>query len=231
MPKRRRSTFKKRSFSRKKRRVSRKRRVMIPRNLIPTKTVRRFRYATTLNLDPAAGLNPAFFAYNANGMFDPEQTGLGGHQPMGFDQYVGVLYDHFTVIASKITVTFTSKSNNASTGTCRVGITPKDQPTMTLSTNSLIEQGRTKTAIVSALTSNNTRKLSYKINPNKFLGISKPMSSSLVRGTNAADPDEGCYWIVWCANVDGVSDSLDVLCTILIEYTAVLTEPKFLTGS
>lgn len=229
MPKRRRSTTKKRTF-RKKRRTLRKRKSFIPRNLIPKKTVRRFRYSTTLQLDPIAGANPKFHVFDMNSMFDPDHTGIG-HQPCGFDQYVGVLYDHYTVIGSKITVSFNTTSSSATSGTVRVGITPKDEPSMSLNTQTLIEQGRTRTTVVSPLSSNNSKYLSYKMNPAKFLGISKPMASSNLRGSATANPSEGAYWIVWAANIDGTTDSQNVFCTVLIEYMAVLSEPKFLAGS
>lgn len=67
----------------------------------PIKSQRTLRYSEIVQLSVSSGFGS--FLFSANGMYDPNTTGLG-HQPMGFDQLMAV-YNHYHVIASSITVT------------------------------------------------------------------------------------------------------------------------------
>lgn len=232
MPKRkfsRKKSFKKRSFKRRKTSF-RKKRTSVPRNLIPTKLARRFKYCETVALD-AGATTISTHVFSCNGMFDPNITGVG-HQPMGFDQYVGVLYDHYTVIGAKITVTFMSTGSGANTGPARVGITVRDTFTPLLAgVDTLCEQGATKMRVISALTSNNKTTMSYTINPAKFLGNSKPLNNENLKGTSTANPSEQCYFQVFAANINDFSNPEPVQAICTIEYVAVLTERRWLAES
>lgn len=75
----------------------------IPRAPFPDRSVQRLKYVDFIQLDPATTV-PAFWNFCANGMYDPNQTGVG-HQPMGYDQYA-TLYNHYHVMESYIKVTF-----------------------------------------------------------------------------------------------------------------------------
>lgn len=69
-----------------------------------------FRYAEPLALTVTTGLGG--IVYRANGMFDPNQSGVG-HQPYYFKQMMA-LYDHFVVKSSSIKITLnTAKDTNA----------------------------------------------------------------------------------------------------------------------
>ncbi|HIA02129.1 MAG TPA: hypothetical protein EYN66_09490, partial [Myxococcales bacterium] len=50
------------------------------------------------------------YRFRANGMFDP-QVPLGGHQPRGFDEFMDA-YDMFTVLGSKISVSWMYEGYN-----------------------------------------------------------------------------------------------------------------------
>lgn len=228
MPKRRFSRKgSRKKFTRKRRRVSRRK--SIPRNLIPTKLARRFKYATTFQLDPVSGGNVAVHTFTCNGMYDPDIT-LTGHQPLGFDEYSN-FYDHYTVIGAKITVSFNASASTTLVGSARVGISVRDKTDFGGTTNALIEQGATRTAIVSPLSSNNQRTLTYKVNPGKFLGMSKPLNNQNLRGDAISNPQEQCYFIVFAGALDDLANTSVIYCTATIEYTAVLTERKFLSTS
>jgi len=72
--------------------------------LFPPKFKKRLVYSeTSLTVASTSGSSNSYF-FSANGLFDPNTTGTG-HQPMGFDQMM-LMYEQYTVFASKITVEF-----------------------------------------------------------------------------------------------------------------------------
>lgn len=228
---------KRKLFSRKKNGKRRKflRRARVARwrapKLIPSKKVLPFKYSTTVTLNPGAtAAVPATHTFSCNGLYDPDITGVG-HQPMGFDQYVGVFYDHYVVIKAQITATFCTTGTLASTSTARVGIAIRDSSGYTGDIDNLIEQGRTTYRTISPLGSSNRVVIKYNINPNKFLGRSKPLSDSQLKGGVSSNPTEQCYFILWAGQNDGASDVLPIQCNVSIRYFAVLVEPKMLSGS
>lgn len=229
MAKRYRSNKKKR-FRRKRRRFSRKKRYSKKRQLISTKGCRTFKYCEQSSLDPAIGGVAASYSYSCNGLYDPNITG-GGHQPMGFDQLVGVMYDHYTVIGAKITVRFFSAGTSVGPNTAIVGIAVRDRSGYTGSLTEMLEQGRQVSRPLSTSDARGFTTVSYKVNPAKFLGRSKPMSDSQLKGSVSANPAEQCYFIVFAASADGSSDTTAIQTTVQIEYTAVLSEPLFLSQS
>lgn len=84
------------------RRRWKRRRVIVSRDPITQTTVAKLRYVTRGTLNPPAAGN-AFHFFRANSVFDPDYS-IGGHQPMGFDQYAA-LYNEYTVLGSRIKYT------------------------------------------------------------------------------------------------------------------------------
>lgn len=228
MAKRYRSNKKRRS--RKKRRYSRKKRYVRNRQLIPTKGVRTFKYVEQSSLDPAVGGLAASYTYSCNGLYDPNISG-GGHQPMGFDQLVGTMYDHYTVIGAKISVRFFSAGVAVAANTAIVGIALRDRSGYTGTLTEMLEQGRQVSRPLSTSDARGYTTVTYKVNPAKFLGRSKPLSDSQLKGTSSSNPAEQCYFIVFASSADGSSDTTPIQTTVQIEYTAVLSEPLFLAQS
>jgi len=72
--------------------------VNIGRNPIPKQYFATLKYTTVITINTTVGFGSSNI--RCNGMFDPEQTGAG-HQPLYFDQIMA-MYDHFTVLKSKI---------------------------------------------------------------------------------------------------------------------------------
>ncbi len=109
------------------------------RSPLPKKFTFRCRYSEhAISIDGgAAGVVGKHF-FRANGLFDPNVTGAG-HQPLGFDQLM-LMYNHFTVIGSKIRVTFTNTDPNASQ-ICGISLT--DDATTSINPEVYIENGDT----------------------------------------------------------------------------------------
>lgn len=217
------------------RNASNQRIARIPRNPFGKQKTLRHRYVIpdVVCTSPSAAL-PETLVFGANDMYDPE-TALGGHQPFAYDQ-MSVFFEHWTVIGFKIKVRARQNSNITTIlmlclDSDNTAITPQS------AVQARLEQGTCKSAIMNgANQSGNTSitTLSYKCNPNKFLGIANPMSSSIVRGTSGglavgASPAERAFLkVVVQPTQAGVAS---VSLTVEMEYIAVWTEPKNGPGS
>lgn len=181
------------------------------------------KYNQVINLNaPTAGI-PAVQVYSANGMYDPDHTGPG-HQPRGFDQLVGTLYDHYTVIASSIQVTF---ANLDAVNPQICGIAVKDNTTPIVSVEEAMESPDCVYDTLGALVGGGVKTLRRSLNPNKWLGSGgSPLSNPQLRGSAGNNPAEDIFFNVFVAAADGGTDPAAVSCNVVINYTAILTEPK-----
>lgn len=160
-------------------------------------------------------------------MYDPDITGIG-HQPLGFDE-ITTLYNHYTVVGMKITYQFLTQDNSythlvsAKLSTDTTGVTDM---------SNLIENGKCRWRLVAPGNQGvkTFGRVTLKVNPNKFLGISKPMSEDDLKGTAGSNPTKQSYVILSCGPLQGV-DSYGVRGSVKIEYTAVWSSPKLLTES
>jgi hypothetical protein len=67
-----------------------------------------FRYAETFQFTTgAAGVIGTEQVMRLNSLFDPNATGVG-HQPYGYDQYLGSIYQKYRVLAAKFEILFTT---------------------------------------------------------------------------------------------------------------------------
>lgn len=201
----------------------------IPRQLITNRFARTFKYCETLTFNPGAG-TAAINSFSANGMFDPNITGTG-HQPVGFDELVGIMYSHYTVIAARITCHYSTDGTSGSTAANRVGISIRDVDGYAGTGTLLIEQGRTRWGTVAPVGSNNQKIIKNSCNIGRFLGRTNVMSDPELKGTVSTNPTEQAYFIVWVAGIDDTNDAGAVYVTTEIDYIAILTEPKLLASS
>lgn len=205
----------------------RRRKAKFPRQLIPNVTHLRFKYAEQISLDPGAG-TAASHTFSANGCYDPNISGTG-HQPLGFDQYVGVMYDHYTVLKSRITIKANTTGGTAATGNMLFGVMLRDTSSSTpVIPDAFIEQGRVKYANISA-TGQNAKTISYTANPLKFLNHEK--TDDDVRGSASGNPPESAYWIVWASATNGTDNAAPLDVMVVIDYWVELSEPRTLGQS
>jgi len=183
------------------------------------------RYQGGVALSPGFSGVTATHVFTANGMFDPDNTGVG-HQPRGFDQLM-VLYDHYVVIATKITVDFIPSSGTSVNG--EVGVALRDSNSVDDS-NDYIEGGNCMYSYMSGNGGYQTR-LVYQVNPNKFLGRSKPLADPDCKGSSSTNPAELAFFHVFATNPVGGEVLQPVCACVLIEYTAILIEPRVPTQS
>jgi len=186
------------------------------------------RYVETSLVLASAGVGlPATHNFLANSAYDPDGT-LGGHQPYGFDQMTN-FYHHYTVIGCKALVKIRQNTNTTSIVMLAVDAGATAFADL-VAVRTRIEAGGCKKIIINGANQvQRTRTMSIRINPNKFLGIGNPMSSSIVRGTTGglgvgSSPTELAYLKLVVAPIEAALAG--ITCTITLDYTIVYSEPK-----
>lgn len=196
------------------------------KNPVPTKLKVQLRYfENSLTIDPTAGGLAAEYVFSANGMFDPNITGVG-HQPLSFDQYMA-MYDHYTVIASKITVF--ARNGDESYGQM-VGVRYSDSQTLESDPRVIIENGRCVYRLMDEGDESDACSVSMGLNIGKVLGRKNVLDEDDLRGSSGGNPAEQAYWHVF-GFPDSNVDSGAIRFSVQIDYIAVFTEPKLLALS
>lgn len=161
-----------------------------------------------------------------NGLYDFDYTGTG-HQPFYFDQMMA-LYDHYTVIACKVTVSFTNTSaqpiivggyinDDTAVGT-GVLTTFQEEP---FSQYRLIPNGN-----------ENRVNLTWKWSAKKFFTgrASSLLADTELQGTSAANPVENSVLTLYARNTD-VTLPTSLTYTVRADFIAVFKELKDISGS
>jgi len=184
----------------------------------------RLRYGAAALELTAATSTVGNYVFTANGLFDPNITG-GALQPAGFAQLI-TDYDHYTVMASEITVIFT---NNTTTPTI-VGIALEADLTTSTDINNMLELPYEQIVqLEGSGIYGSSKTLTLKANLNKFFGENVLKSTYVYRGDALSNPIEQAYFQCKAFGLKG--GSADVFMTVKIEYTAMFTEPRELSPS
>lgn len=185
-------------------------------------------YDYNQSLATTTGLPTTRF-FSANGCYDPDFSGTG-HQPMGFDQMM-LFYDQYTVLASKITVTFTADASAMRFG---LGISPD---TTALGTAlQIVENGMLTSRTCDASNGGTGPRifpLTNSVDCARYFGRDPGralVNDPELHGTATANPVEGVYYACSAWNF-----MTTVTCTayydVLIEYDVVFTEPRKVANS
>lgn len=132
----------------------------IPRavSLFPENKVIRHKYVENVQIPAAAAAGLVqFFIVSANGMYDPNITGVG-HQPLCYDEAFAK-YTYYTVLSSEIKVTF---SQNQVTQSNYGVICSQDNALTNIPSELLEQQTHTKPVILSNLSRQLTIKRKYR---------------------------------------------------------------------
>lgn len=224
-------TYKRKRYSKfkKVRRVSRRRR-NLPINGFPKSVMARLRYTEEFNMN-CGSLSSTNYIFHANSAYDPNYSG-GGHQPRGFDRFMA-MYDHFTVVGSKITVQYANKSGgNDIPAYWDVHLT--DDVTFNIATVAdLFETTQGRGFPQQVGTERNyigfNPRITRKFSAKKFFGTSV-LGKSQFQGTAAASPTEGAFFQVVLCPISG-NDPSPMTFVAQIEYLVVFTEPKYESAS
>lgn len=196
------------------------------RSPVPRMTVVKMRYCTALNLDPGTAGIRAFHKFSAVSIYDPDVTGTG-HQPHGHDTYQG-LYQHYKVLGSRITATFSPAGAQAGAGTMVCAISLDDSVTEPPSDIQNVIEGPD---CVYGIASNadggpNLLTLTKNFSPVKFLGITPEQWRSAATAQFGSNPAEDAYFNVFVAPLNQSQDADPVNIQIEISYIVQCTEPR-----
>ncbi len=191
------------------------------RTLAPSKMLVNLRYSELFQ-QPAPGIGLiGVTQYRANSIFDPSFT-FTGHQPRGFDQWMA-LYDHYVVIYATIKIEFQEAASEADSGIVVLAV--RDTTTAASSMNTYrenSEMSESQTVNKNA----GSRRLKSSINPNRYLGRSKPLSDPQLKGGIASNPTEQVLWDIVLGEMPGTVNAPATNFSVIIDYLAVLIEPK-----
>lgn len=193
------------------------------RNPFPQSMLTKHRYCQAISLNPGVA-TIASYQFRANDMFDPDFTSTGT-QPLGFDEYSN-LYDHFTVLGSKITVI------GATTGTAPVvfGITVDCDGVIT-STNFDAIQEQPNTRWATHVVGSPAKTISNNLSVKRYFNRKSVKDCSEFRGTSSTSPTELAFYHVWAKGLSASADPSAIDLNITIEFIALWSEPKELVKS
>jgi len=181
----------------------------------PNTIVTKLRYCTFLDLTAAAGV-VAQNIFNANSIFDPDNTGVG-HQPLYRDNFANI-YDQYVVLGSRIKVTFVSSSTTLGH---YIGITGDDDNTTSSNLETLMEQNNSVHSMIGA-SSAPPGYLTATFSPLSKFGVAAKDDGSSATAMGA-NPTELWCWKVWALPSDAATTS-HCYCKVEIDYTVKFTE-------
>jgi hypothetical protein len=191
--------------------------------VFPARTTRRLRYSTNVTLTSTVGV-VATHVFSANGLFDPDVTSTG-HQPMGFDQLM-LSYEHYTVTNAHITCTF----KNLTTSNPNVSISVQPSPTPVTAIDQIIEWGLIERDFLEFKgVSGSLKTIDARCSIKKVMGVRDIIDVTDLQGSSAANPVEQTYFMVQMWDTSAINGNCIV--DVIIEFTAIFTEPRVLTPS
>lgn len=175
------------------------------------------RWCQTLSLSTNAAGARNDFLFSCNGMFDPSFTG-GAHQPLYFTQ-LSALYDHYTVIASKIKLTM-KKSDVATNTVMYANLSINDDTTVTAGFLAQMEHPSAVKGVLNGY--DDTLVLVKKWSAKQTFGGSV-LGNDNLQGTITANPTEQSFFHL---AVDSSVGTILTTSTMIVEidYIAVWDE-------
>jgi hypothetical protein len=165
----------------------------------------------------------AFNGLALNGMFDPDTTG-GGHQPLGFDQYMA-MYTGFCVISTRVTVDFAA---NGATVPTLVGISGLPGTTSYSSVTGLVESGSAYKLMPSATSVPITLTAVYDLR--KMFGIDDFADEPDYWGNSAGNPFQIAGCRVWARDILGTS-TVNLTAFVVMDFDCFFMKPTALVQS
>lgn len=207
--------------------------ISVPRQIIPNMAVVRLPFVTNVRMDLTAA-DKGIYQLRANGPFDPD-VAFGGQQPYGYDQWAD-FYRTYTVLASRIAVTFTLKSASVQENNIVVGMSLQRGnqmgPYLALSNVNILEHPATvnrNLQFYSARPSITT--LRYKYKASNFWRR-KTLTDGEQEAETSTVPVNQAYFGFFAVNtLGGIGETAVVHAQVKIWYTIAFRHPRILPGS
>jgi len=195
--------------------------IPMPQTLVTT-----LRYCDPVSINASIGAAGGY-TFSANGLFDPNITGLTtGHQPMGFDQLMA-FYNHYEVIGSRIKMTVAPASEV--TG-FNFGIKLDDNATFsTIAYESACEHAMTAWKTHPGVYYSNGFDVYNSFSSKKFFG--EKSGDRETWGTSSANPNEQAFFICFVSPLTSLQDIGSIPIMVAIEYIVKFHEAKDLSAS
>lgn len=185
----------------------------------PNKLRTKLRYVESIAANPTA-TTVAGGSYKLNGLLDPT-VAVGGHQPLGFDNYMAV-YGRFEVIKANIKWSLINATDNH----MLIGFVIADSTqTFPSSPNVLMEMGKNCVYRLCHGSGSSLQIMPYvqrSYDIAKELGIA--LGDDTLRGNASNDPGSGLYANCFVGTIDG-SDITAQQLLVEIEYDVVFDQP------
>lgn len=191
----------------------------------PKMTKMKLHYVDNFHKTGVAGLLNTY-QFRLNSLYDFDLTGTG-HQPYYFDQMMAV-YDHYTVIGTKVTVTWTNNTANPVV----VGGYLNDDGTVTPGTLSNCQEAPQSQYLTLPGTSTIEHYITHKWSATKWFtkNASALMADINLTGTASSDPGEATVLTLYYQALDP-SNSTDVSFTVRAEFISIFSELKDIASS
>jgi hypothetical protein len=194
--------------------------------LMPQKLQTKLKYADQIAFTNFVGGVPKVHEFVANGLYDPDSTGVG-HQPRGFDQLMQ-FYGAYTVTKCVMRCTF--NDFNASSQGCIVGIAEDVVSGTPSDVKDLLEKPHLRWFQHGRDTVRN--EVTYTSYPCTRLGLNNPGNIQLSqKGTSVANPVEKVYLKPFALYQSGTVTMSDMQVCVSIEYTVTFSEQRVPTSS
>lgn len=200
-------------------------------NPFPMSTDLMFVYYDQTSIDSTSGA-VSHYLFSANGMYDPDITGTG-HQPLGFDQWLGLFYNDYCVYKSEIDVTFQSQaSDNTGQAVCLIGLA--DDSSSSTNVTVLYENPTYVKANLGSIGSGrDTVRLTKKCDVATYFGLSREalLADSTHRGNSAGNPADTVLFDIAVSANNSTVNPANVVVLARITYWAHLTQRRELATS
>lgn len=172
----------------------------------------------------AAAASTGYVVFSTNGLYDPDISGTGT-QPLYFDQLTN-LYDHYTVLNSRIRVSFAPGNTNQEAQICGVHI--DDDNNVGVVDGGLFAQR--PGAIARMMNPEANAPVIMKKWSARDTHSGNPLSKAELAGNVSANPTEQSYYVIWAHNTS-IASAQNVDFFIQVEYDVMWHELKTVTAS
>lgn len=199
----------------------------VPRSVLPGRLPYLWTTLTytdwSYSLNPGAAGTAGVQVLAANGLFDPDVSGVG-HQPAGFDQFMS-LYNEYCVTYASIECIF---ENTDTTNSQVIGISIQDFASSVTDSRRYIENGNCVTTVVGNAggASPNIARLTMAVPIQKFSHAQNILTEQQFSGTSSANPGDTHYFHVWAAPMITSADAAQVYMKATIKYKVLFRDPR-----